>query len=741
MSIHYRWGHSNVAEFLLNDGHCDPNCTAKDGPTPLAVATDTSIIRLLLQHGAVATDLYKYLGKILPGGIPTHVKPVQSTVALFMVGDKGAGKSTLTKALMTEKDSRISSWAAKHIKCGGVKERTAGIECHTIHSSRIGSFTIYDLAGHREFHNSHDTIIRSCISGKSSGMFLFVIDLRASLDDLKHTVSYWLSFIQSQVHIKASPQVSTPYLLAVGSHVDSVKSRTDLEEKKIVVQHLCISAGHINFVDYVAFDCRYSESPSLTKLRAHLQDTHDKLQSSAPEMTFHAHCFHVYLVSECGDKPGMQLGSLMEIIDSDPAISDEKCLPNNLQHLHETCMNLSERGIMTYIQTRSIDNSWIIIDKDMLFREVNGTLFAPKHFIEHKILSDTCTGVVPFSKLCSAFTKLIETELIVDFMIHMEFCREIREEDLLNIVTETHTEYKHERHFLFPALTQPNPPPNLWQPHPSEYCCCWILRCLDQHYLNPRFHQILLLRLAFEHADAVESYKVAPTSPVLHQQCTIWKNGIKWTTDSSDVLVEIGDHTVVLLLCCRNDVSKKIKELELVNTRAQVISQILSAKAEFCSSVKTVEEFIPDPKYPLDSCTTGTSGVSLQKLAQAICNDRENVLMSPNDLFPIAKLLGFEPYQFCNLQCLIDLYNKELESCKVTEQFMKCIARKMSQCHMDDFCTLLNVSPDEVAVETSEYHKAVTMFKEWQSYSKGTYQCLRKQMDQYSVFSGRNILV
>ena len=40
--------------------------------------------------------------------------------------------------------------------------------------------------------------------------------------------------------------------------------------------------------------------------------------------------------------------------------------------------------------------------------------------------------------------------------------------------------------------------------------------------------------------------------------------------------------------------------------------------------------------------------------------------------------------------------------------------------------TLLNVSSDEVAVESSDYHKAVRMFKEWQSQSEGTYQCLRK---------------
>ena len=180
-----------TVKYLLTECHCDPSSTTGDGATPLAVARETNIIRLLLQHGAVATDLYK-CRKILPDGM--SMQPAQSTVAVFMIGDKGAGKSTLTKAIMTEKKG-ISGLAAKRFKFGGVKEKTAGIECHTIHSSRIGSFTIYDLGSHREFHNSHDTVIRNSTSGPSSGMFLFVIDLRASLEELKQTVSYWLSFV------------------------------------------------------------------------------------------------------------------------------------------------------------------------------------------------------------------------------------------------------------------------------------------------------------------------------------------------------------------------------------------------------------------------------------------------------------------------------------------------------------------------------------------------------------------
>ena len=321
----------------------------------------------------------------------------------------------------------------------------------------------------------------------------------------------------------------------------------------------------------------------------------------------------------------------------------EYYLPFSLNVLHDVCRLLNDRGIMLYIQTASIESSWIIIDRDRLLREVNGSVFAPSDFIKHEGL--TRRGVVPFSKIISSFHNF-DPQLIVDFLVHMEFCREIREEDLLNLVTEAHTEYSKERHFLFPALTEQTH--NLWTPHPHQYTSCWVLRCLEDHYLTPRFHQVLLLRLVFQHTEALEPHKVAPTSLVLNQQCSIWRNGIKWTTDSCDVLVEVTDHSVVLFLSCRSEVSREGKELELVATRSHVISQVLNTKARFCGPVKTVEEFVPNPQYPLQiSCT---SNVSLEKIAQAICSNKDNVQPFPHNLLSISNLLYFEPFKFCNQQ-------------------------------------------------------------------------------------------
>ena len=655
------------------------------------------------------------------------MQPAQSTVAVFMIGDKGAGKSTLTKAIITEKRG-ISGLAAKQFKFGGVKVKTAGIECHTIYSSRIGSFTIYDLAGHREFHNSHDTVIRNSTSGPSSGMFLFIIDLRATLEDLKQTVSYWLSFVQSQVHVKGSVQVSKPYLLAVGSHADSVPAKGDLEEKRILVKKSCEAAGSIHFVDFVAIDCRYSESKELTKLRSHMRDTHDKLQCAVPQMTFHAHCFQVYLVSKCGSKPGMKLGDLMTTIESD-RLSKELFLPQSVDYLHDTCSNLMQRGIMLYIQTKCIEDSWIVIDRDLLLHKVNGSVFAPEDFSEHKEL--TRTGVVPFSKICGEFDELIKTkevgpQLIVDFLVHMEFCREMTKDDGLRLVTETHPKYKEERHFLFPALTPPNPPPDIWQPNPltsySEYSSCWLLQCREHHhYLTSRFRDTLLLRLAFTHAFPVERNQA---SPAFHQRCTIWKYGIKWTTRSFvDALVEVNDTKVVLFLRC-----KEGKELALVKLRSQIIKEILSIKEEFCSNAETTEHFVPKPTYPVDT----TSSISLTDIAHSICCHEDGVLLNKDTPFEIERLLFFEPFLFCNHHFFVNIHSNEFMH---KPPFNDCITS-----HVDDFCQVLDVPLYQVPVD-GDKHKAVRMFHEWQSQSEGTYHCLRQHMDQYSIFAGRDILV
>ena len=100
-----------VVQCLLAECHADPNCTTGKGSIPLYLTRNTEIIRLLLRHGTVTTDVYNCLSA-LPDGSGSPSEVAQSTISMFIVGDKVAGKTALTKAMTTEKEG-MKAWLAK----------------------------------------------------------------------------------------------------------------------------------------------------------------------------------------------------------------------------------------------------------------------------------------------------------------------------------------------------------------------------------------------------------------------------------------------------------------------------------------------------------------------------------------------------------------------------------------------------------------------------------------------------
>ena len=54
----YRYNQTAVVQYLLKDAHSDPNCTSKDGRTPLGMTDDPKISKLLIKYGANATGVY-----------------------------------------------------------------------------------------------------------------------------------------------------------------------------------------------------------------------------------------------------------------------------------------------------------------------------------------------------------------------------------------------------------------------------------------------------------------------------------------------------------------------------------------------------------------------------------------------------------------------------------------------------------------------------------------------------------
>ena len=738
-----------MVQYLLTTPGCDPNCTNSNGRTPLALAHNTKVIRCLLKYGAKSETMFS---EFLP---KNSTPPSPPAVTVFTVGDKGAGKSTLAKALMTE-NKGISRLTAYVTKVGGVTERTAGIECHQIHNRHIGNLRLYDIAGHREFHSSHDTVIRNASSG---AIFLFVIDLTATDSDLQSTIFFWLSSLQNQV----SPDIDEsckPHLLLIGSHADRLESKSDLKQKEELIAKSCSSVSKLQVVGFLAVDCRYSESESLAQLRRKMFEIQQSKQADLV-VTFHPHCFHIYLKQVCGDQPGVQLGTVVKRIQLESrqeSASYLDFLPKDLSSASKMCLELNKRGTILYIQKEPLEYSWVFVERETLLKKVNGTIFAPNDFQEHTSLA-IHTGVVPLKKICDHFLEMEETrhmdpELILQFMIHMDACREITDSNMLELLAINYPDYREDRHFLFPGLitesieciqnvTSAN---DLWQPNPgttySPQSSCWVLKCCGiQHYFSSRLLQVLLLHLAFNHALPANPNDEGTALPCFKQECTLWKNGIRWSSTSFiEGLVSVDDRQVSVLMRCREG-----KEGALAHTRSQVIKEVLAVKKEFCGNTETSELFIPNPTFPVNTDIF----VPLANVTRSIARHEEGVISSDKSVIAVHHLLQFEPYMYLPTECLSDLYSAHSETRSLTTPFIKSFSAAIVKrsannfCHVfNDFCSMLGVCSLEVESTSSQpYQQTQNMFLTLQEISDGTFQCLREHMDKYSVFSGRNILV
>ena len=600
---------------LLEHGHCDPNSAAYDGQTPLDLARHPEHIRILLKFGATPNEsnMYKCF--------PEHFKnqPDDMAVKMFVLGNPGAGKSTLVKSLQTE-GARFSRIKHRFTKVTDVDERTAGIIPYDIESKALGRVTLYDFAGHREFYAGHDALLQNSMTASPS-IIVLVIDMRGEEGLIRETLQYWFEFINNH----STEGRFESHLVILGSHTDCLSSG----EKKQKAQFLrCITSHHtldnISIVGQVMLDCRYAESSSISQLRSILVQSCKALRSSETIAIAHR-CFLVFLFDKYQDQPAVRFSIAATEMESSVELDRYAylhCLKSS--NLIEVCEMLNKRGDILFMKNNECpDNSWIVFDKSTLLSQVNGVIFAPEGFKEHQKSLSTSTGVVPLSNLAPLFPN-INSDMITQFLCHLEFCQEIKELKLASLLVAEgqSTPTAGERYFFFPGLVHLDTPQDVIESAASklDYNSGWVLQCSKpEQFFSSRFLQVLLLRLAF-------LFALAPTDPstgdrlALHRKCSVWKNGIYWVNRSGgEAIVEINNLRQVVVIVC-----SKLEKMELVRLRSAVINTVVSAKEEFCSKVLVRESLIlPEDAavYPLDP--SKVTGVSITEVAATIAEGKE----------------------------------------------------------------------------------------------------------------------
>ena len=398
------------------------------------------------------------------------------------------------------------------------------------------------------------------------------------------------------------------------------------------------------------------------------------------------------------------------------------------------------------------DNSWIVFNKSILLSQVNGVIFAPEGFKEHQNIS-TITGVVPLSILASLFPGL-DCDMICQFLCHLEFCHEIADPEILALLqAKTDSSPSDDEFFFFPGLVDLNVRPDIWQPNDQfgyHSCNSWLLRCSKcEQFFTPRFLQVLLIRLAYSLAFVSSTANSLDSDHLsLPRKCYVWKCGICWSDRAGiETIVEVINQKNIVVLM------RSLKRIEsqtrLTFVRSQIIKKILDTKKELCPKITVKESFLRPQNaisYPLD--LTNVKVVDMNEVVHAVVEGEFGVLDSDSEGQMVdveSGLLGYEPYLGFERLILDELF-KEDDQIPVEDGFLFEIAKCMHK-NIKYIIELFKTCPIRLAnlmdrAPPGDVHRLVRVFQLWREEmgAEATRYNLCKQLDQFSIFAGRNPL-
>ena len=135
-------------------------------------------------------------------------------------------------------------------------------------------------------------------------------------------------------------------------------------------------------------DCRLETSKGLEDVSAsitgHSGKHHQNQQDIAIDPKVH---FCRYLIQKVvQDKLACRLDDIMSLVSAEEnlILKSSDLLPENIEELSRHVTTLSESGELLYLKyNQDVGRSWVILKKDVLLEEVNGTMFAPANFRQH----------------------------------------------------------------------------------------------------------------------------------------------------------------------------------------------------------------------------------------------------------------------------------------------------------------------------------------------------------------------
>ena len=559
-----RWGKPEVVEYFLSSGNCDPLAKDNKGRTPLELAkgrydSDTVIA------------IFKKFGNIKV----SH--PIDSYVNVLLVGNPGAGKSTLSHVI---NDTASFTLLGSFRNVGGVVPCTAGIIPYKLQHRTLGNIILHDFAGHSEYYSSHSAVIENLLQG-SGGVFLIVVNILEK--EAVKQLHQWLTVVRNE----AQKALNECHVIVIVSHVDEISNPVERRRKEeiqeIIVRERC---------DSVFLDCRKLGGSGVDFFLKKSSSVCESIRSTSGR-NLSLYCHMMYGLLEERKENILTLSDVM----SAGKDNNDYFIPDKREDVLDVLHSLHSTGLISVL--KSEDKVWVVVNKGILLTEVDGILFAPETFKEHVDIASN-TGIVSVSGLTRLFPKY-DPDMLICFLKNMELCQELnpsflRMTNLHQLAVEEEkeggTERRGERLLFFPCLLSTDRPDEMTS---QVYQFGWCLQCTSKHhFFPPRYFHVLSLHLAYKKALPQEDDN-------LNRYCTFWKNGLYWFNGHGvGSLVEIVDESqcVLVMMSCEKGYSDN-----MVSLRRDVIGEVMSVYKESCPSLE-VKELVIDPKelaYPVNT--------------------------------------------------------------------------------------------------------------------------------------------
>ena len=566
--LHYAadsWrGTAEVIEYFLSTGNCDPLAKDNMGRTPLELAKDwdrDTVIAIFKKFGNIKIS-----------------HPIDSYVNVLLVGNPGAGKSTLSHVINDTATGSIVLGSFRNV--GGVVPCTAGIIPYKLQHRTLGNIILHDFAGHSEYYSSHSAVIENLLQG-SGGVFLIVVNILEK--EAVKQLHQWLTVVRNE----AQKALNECHVIVIVSHVDEISNpferRRKEEIQKIIVRERC---------DSVLLDCRKLGGSGVDSFFNKLSIACESIRSTRRNKSSLYH-HELYRLLEERKENILTLSDVM----SAGKDNNDYFIPDKREDVLDVLDSLHSTGLISVL--KSEDKVWVVVNKGILLTEVDGILFAPETFKEHVDIASN-TGIVSVSGLTRLFPEY-DPDMLICFLKNMELCQELnqfflRMTNLHQLAVEEEeeggTEKRGERLLFFPCLLSTDRPKKMTS---EVYQFGWCLQCTSKHdFFPPRYFHVLSLRLAYKKALPQEDDN-------LNRYCTFWKNGLYWFNGHGvGSLVEIVDESqcVLVMMSCEKGYSDN-----MVSLRRNVIGEIMSVYKESCPSLE-VKELVIDPKelaYPVNT--------------------------------------------------------------------------------------------------------------------------------------------